>query len=325
MVRLAVAGTGRYLPKTVRPNSFFLGRPFHTYNVQRESVKSKFLTEQCIVNMTGVRERRRAPLTVSPSDMGYFAATQAIERSGITVDSLVGIILATVTEDQNYPSGAIKIQKRLGARGCHFAYDAADACAGFPEVFMQAHARAQMIPGNYLVVASECLSRSGDPTDINSTLFGDGAGAAVLVPCEDGKGIAGGYSKTDPFDGKCDLIFRDDFGFLRMPDGSRVLREATREMVDCAKALKGLVGWDRADVYIPHQANARIIQQVRDRVAADGAIVYENVDRYGNMSAATCAVALDECLREGVISAGNRVIMTAFGAGLVTSGVALQF
>lgn len=258
--------------------------------------------------------------------MGYKATVLAIERAGVSASSIVGIYFASVSERCNFPSGAAKIQKRLGIMGAS-SLDVVAACAGFCEAVQQARAMNFIKPGNYLVVASESLSRIVDYTDINSTLFGDGAGAALLVPCEDGKGIVAGYSVCDPQDGNDRLIFRDENDFLKMPDGQRVLKKAVRGMIESVEKIKERACWDHADVYIPHQANARIISEIEERVKkqSNNSVVYRNIHKYGNMSSATCAIALDEALRDGTIKERHKVIITAFGAGLVTSAVGIQF
>ncbi len=330
-LHLEVIGTGSYLPPEVLDNSHFTGRLLNAYGPNGEILRQKVLDDKTIVSMSGIRERRRAPANELPSDLGYRAAVDAIERAGINVDSLVGIIFGSVTESTNFPSGACKIQERLGARNCHIAYDINHACAAFGQTVSNANAHVLRTEGTYLCVVAECLTRTADPTDINSYLSGDGAGAVVLRPTNGPRGIIGEYSKSDPHEGKLRHIFRDAQGFLRMPDGKIVLNAAIREMVDSAVQLKLQVGWDRADVYIPHQANGRILDGVEKRVSADGAIVYRNIDRWGNMASATCAVALDEAVRDKTIKQsqgeelGSRVIITSFASGLVTSAVAIQF
>ncbi|PIN90113.1 3-oxoacyl-ACP synthase [Candidatus Pacearchaeota archaeon CG10_big_fil_rev_8_21_14_0_10_34_76] len=323
-VRLMIAGTGSYLPEGVIRNDFFANRPLKIYDSSGSVIGEKVLSEEDIFNLGGIKERRRARENECPSDMGYKAALRAIENAGIEVDSLKGIILASVSEDTNYPSGATKIQRMLGARNC-LAYDFSAACAGFPEALAQADARNLRNPGNYLVVAAECLTRMMDNEDINSWIFGDGAGAAVLTPTNDLVGILATYSRSDPFDGKDGWIFRDSGRILRMPEGRKVMKEAVRGMLDAASQVKKIAGWERADVYIPHQANLRILQQVEDRVREEGAIVYKNIGDYGNMSSATCAVALDEARRKGIVKSGSKVVVVAFGSGLITSAAAIQF
>ncbi len=323
-LHLKIAGTGSYLPTDIIDNSYFTQKPLNRYDKEGNVLETRELTDEGIVKVTGIRERRRAKSHETPSYMGHLAAVNAIERAGIKADSLVGIIVATVTEEVNFPSAACKIQEKLGVRNC-IAYDISNACAGFPEALAQANSRMLKREGNYLVVAAEKLTGVTDYTDINSTLFGDGAGAAVLAPTVEPVGILAEFSSSDPHDGGLDLIFRDDESHLSMPEGNRVMKAAVREMTECARNLKAQVGWERADVYIPHQANERIIQSVEKNVIADGATVYRTVAKYGNMSAATCPVALDEALRDGTIKEGSKVIMVSFGAGLVTAGTAIQF
>lgn len=329
MTHLKIAGTGRYLPKTILTNEYFeflerLNQYDRDNNIIKTLEGSTKITSQKIIEITGIKERRKSAPNEFPSDMGYKAAEIAIEKSGINVDSLVGIIVATVTEDTNFPSAAVKIQKYLGAKNC-FAYDIANACAGFPEALAQANSRVSTRPGNYLVISSECLTKMTDYTDLNSTLFGDGAGAAVLIPTEEPVGILADYSKSNPFDDHDIFIFRDSKRTLRMPEGQSVMKEAVRCMLESARCLKEKIGWERADIYIPHQANGRILDAIEKRVSSEGSFVYKNIERYGNMSSATCAVALDEAIEKEIIKEGSKVIITSFGAGLVTAAVAIQF
>ncbi|MDP4039393.1 MAG: ketoacyl-ACP synthase III [Candidatus Pacearchaeota archaeon] len=324
MIHLRVAGTGRYLPDEVIPNSYFAGRDLRRYDSLGCIVGVVRKNESEIFKVTGIRERRKSPQGQTSADMGYEAASMAIERAGIDVDSLVGIIVGTVTEDVNFPSAACKIQERLGARNC-FAYDISNACASFPEALAQANARVLRKHGNYLVVSAENMLGMVDSNDINSTLFGNGAGAAVLVPTEGPEGIVAEYSFSNPFDGGLNLIFRDPERFCRMPEGDLVFKRAVKSMITASESLKSDAKWDRADVYIPHQANGRIVDLVESKVREEGCVVFRTVEKYGNMSGATVAVALDEAIEQNVINSGKRVILVSFGSGLVTSGVAIQF
>lgn len=329
-LHLEIAGTGIYLPEKVIPNSYFLHRPLKKYNVDGSVKEIKVLEDENeIVNLTGIYERRRANPDEIPSSMGYKAARNALENSGVKADSLVGIIGCTVTEDVNFPSAACKIQRDLGVRGC-FAYDIANACAALPEALAQANARVLTRPGNYLVVAAECLSKMVDDEDLNSTLFGDGAAAVVLRPTESKCGILKDYSVSDPHEGKDTFIFRDSKRILRMPYGKRVMKIAVNKMLKSIEYLKEQLNWDCADVIIPHQANIRIIDGVAER-ADKKTIIFKNVAKYGNMSSVTCGVGMHEALETGLIKrnsperAGSRVIVTSFGGGLVTAAVAIQF
>ena len=327
MVGLRIAGTGSYLPDEIIGNDFFAGRAMRKYSSSGGVLEEKIIDPEKIFDLTGIRERRKARADEHPSDMGYVAAVRAIEKAGVDAGSIVGIYLASVSESCNFPNGATKIQRKLGIRGSCSSCDVVNACAGFTEALMQARARNFTRKGNYLVVASERLTNLIDYTDINATLFGDGAGAALLVPCDDNQGIVGEYSITEPHDGNDMLIFRDKQGFLRMPEGGTVLRKAVRGMITAAEEIKNGLGWTHADVYIPHQANARIIQGVEKAVKEKSpeSIVYSTIHKYGNMSSATCAIALDEALRDGTIEEGDKVIVASFGSGLVTSAVGIQF
>ena len=336
--RLEIVGTGSYVPEEVIPNSYFEGRDLFNYDALGNRIGGSVrLTDEKILKQTGIRERRRSKPDEWPSDMGYIAALRALENADVSANSLVGIILASVTERCNFPSGACKLQEKLGARNVCVAYDMQSACAGFPEALMDADARALRIPGNYLVVASEALTKIVGFDDVNSDLFGDGAGAVVLKPTNEERGIAAGYAKSEPFDGKLEYIIRDPADFLRMPEGPNVLKAAVRSMIEAGNSLKRDLGWEKVRLIIPHQANSRIVGGVAERIGAkivtdvseidryDGTLVFQNVARYGNISAVTCPLALDECRRSGIIKKGDRVEIISFGSGIVTSGVAVQF
>ena len=140
-LHLKIAGTGSHLPEEILPNEYFLGRELKIYDLEDRVIGTKVLeNSDDIFGVTRIRERRKSKPCEFPSDLGYLAAVKAIEMSGLKADSLVGIILATVTEECNFPSGACKIQKKLGVRNC-LAYDTANACAGFPEALCPANAR----------------------------------------------------------------------------------------------------------------------------------------------------------------------------------------
>ncbi len=327
--RSKVIGTGSYLPEQVVRTEDFENVKMWAYDSFGKRVgEPRTFTASKLTELTGIRERRRSRPDEWPSDMGYNASLNALEMAHVSPESLDGIVVATVSERDNFPSAAVRIQEKLGARNVKIAYDLQGACAGFPIALMAANAHARDLPGNWLVVASEALTKVNDYTDINSHLFGDGAGAVVLrTQMMDDRGeLIAGYSTSQPFDSQSRMIFRDPIvNCIRMPDGSAVFKRAVDSMVESAVELKKDCNWDRADIYIPHQANERIIAGVERRLKEDGAIVYRNIAKYGNMSAATCAVALDEAIRDGIIKEESKVILTSFGAGLVTSAVAIQF
>ncbi len=324
---LEVIGTGSYLPAEIIETDYFEDRELWAYDKNGNRIgEPRRFTKQKLIDLTGILRRRKSAPNEWPSDMGYNASKIALERAEVEVDSLVGIIVATVSERDNFPSAAVKIQERLGAKNVEVAYDLQNACAGFPIALNTANALSRETRGNWLVVASETLTKLNDYTDINCHLFGDGAGAVVLGGAQNGRGIRMSYSKSEPFEDGSGMIFRDSrANCIRMPDGAGVLRRAVDAMYNSVVFLKNKLSWERADVYVPHQANDRIITGVEKRLKEDNAKVYRNISEYGNMSAATCAVALDEAIRDETIKDGSRVILTSFGAGLVTSAVAIQF
>lgn len=329
-VHLRVAGTGTYLPEKVVKNEDFEGRLFYAYDVLGNRIgEGTELTSEKIYELSGIRERHYAGENDTPSSMGTLAAIKAIQTSGIDPKTLTGIILATISETPNFPSGACKIQRNLGSHyGIEISCEAEDisyACAGSVKAMINANSRVLRRPGNYLVIGAEDISGITADDDRNKFLFGAGAGAIVLVPTRDDTGIIGEYSTSDPYGGCDSWITRDKENYLRMAEGGNVMKEAVKSMLSSAKKLKEDVGWNRADVYIPHQANGRIIDRIERTVERDGSVVYRNIDRTGNMSAATCLVALDDAIHEGVVKLGSKVIMTSFGSGLVTSAVAVQF
>ncbi len=320
-------GTGSYLPEQRVKTREFEGRQMWAYDKNEQRVgDARVFTAPKIVEVTGIEERRKSRQDEWPSDMAYHAALAALEDAKIGPDELVGIVFSTVSERRNFPAAAVKTQHRLGARNVQYAFDLQNACAGYPLAIDIANSKSRDCPGYWLAIASEVLTKVNDYDDMNSHLFGDGAGAVVLAPATNGKGVVACYSRSEPFDDQIDMIFRGSvIDCIRMPEGNKVMRRAVRSMVESAENLKKKVGWERADVYIPHQANERIIAGVEEQLKGDGAVVYRNIARYGNMSAATCAVALDEARRDGTIKEGSKVIVTSFGSGLVTSGVAIQF
>jgi 3-oxoacyl-[acyl-carrier-protein] synthase III len=333
LTHLEIIGTGSYVPEEIVRTDSFEGRDMWAYDLRgaRTGEARQFTTDK-LVELTGIYERRKSRPDEWSSDMGLIAARRALEMAGVTAEGLIGIVVATVSEKQNFPSAAQKIQLGLGARNVRIAYDAQNACAGFPLALKQANALSRDDLGYWLVVASECLTKINDYTDINSHLFGDAAGAVVARSIMDmRRGILATQARSDPFNGNIDMIFKDRIdGCIRMPDGSKVLKAAVPWMVESARDLKEQLGWERADVYIVHQANERIIAGVEKKVQAEGGAMYRTISKYGNPSAASCAISLDEAVRDGTIrrsfdGTGSKVIITAVGASMIGGGVAVQF
>jgi 3-oxoacyl-[acyl-carrier-protein] synthase III len=309
----AVAATGSALPSRVVPNSFF------------ETLIDT--DHDWIVKRTGIHERRFAGEGETTSSLSTEAARRALEGAGMTPEQLDLIVIATVTPDRLLPSVAVMVQESLGV-SCP-AFDVNAACAGFS--YGTSVARAMVESGaadNVLVVGAETLSRRMNMEDRTTcVLFGDGAGAAIFVPSSepgvmasnlaaDGSGAklltipAGGTGTPDDDEPDIDLIV--------MQSGREVYRRAIVGMTDACRSLLDKSGVDAADVrwLIPHQANARIMSSVADRLGFGADRVISDVERIGNTSAASILIALDEAWRDGRIRQGDLVLMTSFGAGL---------
>ncbi len=330
MNRIRILGTGRYLPEKIVNNNYFVGRQLYKYNSNGTRELAEPKNEEDIYGVTGIRERRYA-VNESLAEMGYKAAKMALDRARIEARSLDGIIAATLGADENIPPIACQIQKYLGV-SAKYTFDVNAACAGFPIALELASA---LSVGNaekqrYLVMGAEKLSVYIDPDDINSNLFGDGAGAVVIETFKSDEQLCkpellSFYSETDSSNGKSDFIYSDKSGFLRMPNGKAVFKEAVLSMTQGVNTIRKELDWENQEVIvIPHQANGRIIQALQEQLGGS-ACVYNNIEKYGNISAATCAVALDEALENGFIKQGDKVILTTVGAGMVSSGAAIQF
>ncbi len=329
----SICGADFYVPERVVTNDFFEQRnPFFKFDADGNEIlengkpKEVYTSDEDIQKLMGIRERRWAEDNQFVEDLGERASRRLLERTGVDPKDLEGIIVATVTPHYGFPNTAQLIQLRLGARNANYCADVADACAGFPHALHMAKQQMAEKPGFYLVVAAEILSRALDLRDANSPLFGDGAGAVLLEPST--KGLVGFYPKSDPFDGKWKYIIRDPKGYLRMPEGGRVLKLAVRGMVESVRQLKHDLGWadETVSLVVPHQANKRIIVEIQERLGFDRERVYmEGISKYGNVSSVTCAIGLAECMQQGRIKDGSRVIITAVGAGLTTSAYAIQF
>ena len=330
-VRLKVVGTGSYLPERIVTNEEFEGQDFWKYDVEGNKIGEPIrITSDKIYEMSGIKERRYATEDETPSYMGTIAAIRAIEDSGVDPRNLVGIILATVSEDRNFPSGACNIQagleKEYGIRleNCT-SYDIGASCAGSTFGMIKANQEAHFRKGNYLVVGSEDIARISEKDDMNRFLFGSGAGAMILKPSVDGSGIVGTYSQSETYEDRSSWISRDKRGYLRMPEGRKVFNEGVRKMVEGARKVKEEAGWDIADVYVLHQANLRMIEMVEKMYAPPETTVLKNIEKTGNMSSATCPIAVDYALKNGIIRSGSKVVITAFGSGLFSAAVAHQF
>lgn len=320
---VSITGVGSYVPTKVLSNA------------DLESMVET--TDEWITTRTGIRERRLAAPGEATSHMATEAAKRALESAGIRAEEVDLIIVATITPDMQFPSTACLVQRNLGAVRAA-AFDIEAACSGFVYALdIASHFVASHTYNTVLVIGAEKMSSVVDWTDRNTcVLFGDGAGAAVLQNRPNAHGLLTTCLGSDG--GKASLLELPGGGsacpatadsvsrrlhFLRM-DGKETFKNAVNAMVSAGLEALGRCGVTIADVkcIIPHQANQRILSAVAERLGAREDQVFVNVDRYGNTSAASVAIALDEAVAQGRIGRGDLVLLVVFGAGL-TWGAAL--
>jgi 3-oxoacyl-[acyl-carrier-protein] synthase-3 len=314
---VGVLGTGKYVPERVLTN-FDLEQMVET-------------SDEWIVTRTGIRERRICSPEEAASDLAYHASLQALERAGLTAEDIDLIIVATITPDSAFPSTACVLQDRLGAKKAA-AFDLSAACSGF--IYALAAATSMIASGMYrhvLVVGAECLSKITDYTDRNTCiLFGDGAGAVVLGQVPEGRGfrsfvlgadgsggnllnLAGGGSRCPA----SEQSLKEKKHYIYMA-GSEVFKFAVRIMGSAALEAveKAGLAKDDIDLLVPHQANIRIIQSALEKLNLPEEKCMINLDKYGNVSAASIPIALAEAVEEGRIREGDRIVLVGFGGGL---------
>lgn len=233
---------------------------------------------------------------------------------------LPGAALDGIIHSQEGETVAARIEELLGLRTKR-RIDLHAACAGFG--YGLDIARALHATEPYLLVSSEVLSRETDYTDANSPLFGDGAGAALVGTGAGLELLASDYGLLSEH---ADLIYRDAEGWLRMPDGHSVFKHAVREMSDAVQRVTERAGWsiDDVNLLVAHQANIRILNQVGQRTGIPPENIVITINRYGNMSAPTCPVAMHDAMLDGRLHEGSKVVQVAFGSGLVYSATALE-
>ena len=322
-----LVSTGRYVPDKVVTNADW-EKVFDT-------------SDQWIRERTGIRERRESTEQETVAFMGKEASLHALAGAGLTPEEVDVLLLATATPDRPLPSTSCDMQAVLGATNAA-AFDVSAACSGFLYALTVAEGMiAARTARNVLVVGGERLTRIMDREDrTTAILFGDGAGAAVVRPADSGnRGLLSSYLKSD---GRlAELLYRPGGGGIHPPDeamlrersyylkmaGREVFKAAVLSMADaCDHALKraGITG-EEIDLLIPHQANIRIIEATAKHARIPMDKVYVNVDRYGNTSAASIPIALDECVRSGRVRDGSLVLLVAFGGGFTWASVVLRW
>lgn len=323
-----IRGLGSFVPEKILTNA--------------DLEKMVDTTDEWIMTRTGIRERRIAQKGTPSSDLALAAAGAALKNANLSPADLDLIIVATITPDMFFPSTGCVLQHKLG--GTCPAFDMAAACAGFPYGLATAEAYIRSgIYRNVLVVGAEVLSGFIDWKDRSTcVLFGDGAGAAVVSGLgygEKGHRIIASHLGADGAQGDILRIpaggslnpptletVRDGMHFLKM-EGSEVFKTAVKTMaaaVHSVLAAAGL-GIGQVDWLVPHQANQRILKAVAERLEMPLGKVIVNVDRYGNMSSASTAVALHEAVSDGRIGAGDRVVLVAFGGGLTWASSLIEW
>lgn len=323
---VGIIGTGSFLPDNVVTN--------------HDLEKMVDTSDQWIRERTGIEERRVAPEGMNASDMATEAAKKALEAAGLTAEDIDCIIVATLTGDMAIPSTACIVQANLGATKAA-AFDLGAACSGFVYGLITAGSYVNMnMFKNVLVIGVEVLSRVLNWKDRGTCiLFGDGAGAAVVSTVEEGYGMrgmdmgadgTGGMSLSIPSSGTAmvpnDQRIEEGLTYIHM-NGSEVYKFAVKTMGRTVlNALeRANMELEELDCFIPHQANLRIIDSAAHRLKLSEDKVFVNLPKYGNTSAASVGIALDEAVRSGFMKKGDNVAFAGFGAGLTWAGLVMKW
>lgn len=306
-----ILGLGKYIPERILTN-FDLEKMVDT-------------NDEWIRTRTGIEERRIARDDEYTHDMAYEAGKKAIENAGLTPDDIDLIIVATVTQEATFPSVANIIQDRLGASKAA-GMDMEAACSGFTFGMVTA---AQFIQTgaykNVLVVGADKLSKITNWEDRSTAvLFGDGAGAVVMGPVSDGRGLLSFDLGSDGSGGK--YLNLDENKHLAM-NGREVFRFAVRQMGEAAVRVmeKAKLSQDEIDLLIPHQANIRIMEASRERLGLPEEKLMKTVHKYGNTSSSSIALALVDAVEEGRVKDDDALLLVGFGAGLTWGALVLRY
>jgi len=325
-MKTRIIGTGAYLPKRVMTN--------------RDLERIVDTTENWILERTGIRERRIADESEAASDLAIPAARRALEMARLNEKDLDLIMVATITPDMFFPSTACLVQDQLGAHQA-VAFDLSAACSGFLYALSVADQYIRNgVYKNVLIIGTEVMSRIVDWTDRNTcVLFGDGAGAAVLQRTKSDHGVLATHLHSD---GRLWDLIQVPGGGSRIPPSPEMLAErmpyikmkgnetfkvAVRTLEEAVYETLKAAHVQPSDIsmLIPHQANLRIIQAVAQRLGLPMEKVVLNVDRYGNTSAASIPIALDEAVRQGRVKDGDLILFEAFGAGLTWASALVRW
>jgi len=322
----SISGVGSHVPSRILTNA--------------ELERMVDTSDEWIFTRTGIRERRLAAKTEFTSDLAAQAALRAMHQAGVAAEQIDLIIVATITPDMPFPSTACLVQRKIGALRAA-AFDLEAACSGF--IYGLEIAQQFIMSRTYdtvLVIGAEKLSSIVDWKDRNTcVLFGDGAGAAVLQNRPNAHGLLTAVMGADGR--KADLLFMAGGGsrcpataesvasgmhYLRM-EGKEAFKNAVQAMQTAAEeALRRCeIDISRIKCIIPHQANRRIIDAVGERLGARPDQLFINLHKYGNTSAASVAIALDEAVGSGRIQRGDLILMVVFGAGLTWGAAVVEW
>jgi len=326
LIRSKIISTGSYLPERILTN-FDLEKIVDT-------------SDEWITERTGIKERRIASENQAASDLAYEASRSALEKASLKAEDIDLLIAATVTGDMPFPSTACILQHRLGAKNAA-AFDINAACSGFlyglyvADSFIRSGMHKRV-----LIIGAEVLSKITDWEDRTTcVLFGDGAGAAIVEPTEEERGIISMHINSDggmwdllhiPGGGSRYPVSKDSLDkrlhYIKMK-GNETFKVAVRTLEDLVlRILKdNKLDPSQLSLLIPHQANLRIIQATADRLGLPMDKVLINLDKYGNTSAASIPIALDEAVMTGRIKDGDYILLEAFGGGLTWASALIKW
>lgn len=326
MKSIRILGTGSFVPPKILNN----------YDLQEMGLDT---TDEWIVQRTGIKERRIAEQDVTTSDLSYEASVRALDMAGMSIKDIDLIIIGTITPDTCCPSAANWLQAKLDAPHA-MTFDVTAACSGF--IYAMNVATQYLNTGyckNVLAVGAEVMSRTVDWTDRTTCiLWGDGAGAVIMSKGDKGHELLSSHIHSDGANGQ-DLLLPGGgskttpishesvdkkLHTLKLIEANASFRVAVRHFVESIKEAAGHngVAVEEINWFIPHQANLRMFQSMAKNLKVSMEKFYVTIDRYGNISSASCAIALDEAVRDGSIKEGDLICMPVFGGGL-TWGSAL--
>ncbi len=326
-VRAKISSVGTYVPPRLLTNA----------DLERMVATN----DQWIVERTGIRERHIADPGVATSDLAAQAARCCLAKRGIAADEVEVILVATVTPDMLFPATACLVQEKVGAKGA-WGFDLSAACSGFPYALQVG---AKLVESGahkrVLVIGADVMSSIIDYTDRSTcVIFGDGAGAVLIEPCDEGE--VGLVDYVHEIDGSGALsLYMPGGGSLHPPtaetvaakmhyvhqDGGAVFKVAVRKMVELSETLLKRNGLTAADVdlFIPHQANKRIILSTAEKLGMPEEKIVINIGEYGNTTAATIPLAIHTAMEQGRLKRGATVLLASFGGGYTVGATLLRW